>query len=91
MQVYSAVILYRGMGWILSVILLLHLISWLGCGHGHDVFLDSLKTEGIADERQLVDGGNSDNTPPDETEVEQNQSATQDAESGEWRQKDVHV
>jgi len=80
MQAYSADILYRGMGWIMLLILLLHLVAWLGFGQGHDAFLDSLQMEDITYEGQLVEEGDSGDTSPDEMEVEQNQ---RDAESGD--------
>ena len=68
------------MGWIMLLILLLHLVAWLGFGQGHDAFLDSLQMEDITYEGQLVEEGDSGDTSPDEMEVEQNQ---RDAESGD--------
>ena len=69
MQTYSAIILYRGMGWIMLAVLVLHLLAWLGCGQGHDAFLDSIQTQDIANERLLVDGSYRHNLS-DETQVE---------------------
>lgn len=36
---YSAVAMYRGMGWIVTAVLGLHLFLWLVAGRGHDKFL----------------------------------------------------
>lgn len=65
MQTYSAVVLYRGMGFILTAVLLLHVFVWLGCGRGHDAFLNSLQTQNDhMDAHEIVD----DNHPGDSTE-----------------------
>jgi PPP family 3-phenylpropionic acid transporter len=71
MQKYGAVALYRGMGWIVWGVLILHLFLWLGCQQGHDAFLESLKAERQADDE--IDSANESllpSSPQDELESE---------------------
>jgi MFS transporter, PPP family, 3-phenylpropionic acid transporter len=45
MQRYGAVVLYRAMGCIVGAVLVLHLVVWLSCQHGHGMFLHSIQEE----------------------------------------------
>lgn len=42
---HTAVVLYRGMAVVVGVVWLVHVVTWWGCGYGHDAFLKSIVME----------------------------------------------
>lgn len=47
MERWGPVFMYRGAGWIVGGVCVVHLVAWLGCRKGHDDFLQSLSAEHV--------------------------------------------
>ena len=61
MQTYSANVLFRGIGWVVTGVLTLHVGLWLGLGHGHDTFVKKRQQQ----ELQTVESNNDDDPVDD--------------------------